>query len=915
MSTKLSNGFLRHLGLEGPADGNSADRGGGNPRKRKQPVPQGRKAQRQAERDTKRSRQRGSFQSQQGSRPNGGSSTSRNTPQTEQNGRIKGFKDRTECQRPRGPPRDGPAFEPDDNQRSRPKPKPKPKSKSSSNDLPWSDDDSVYSSDFDSEPEQPVPKKSQKSAKEIEKEKKLPKVARERLHADEKEIARLERKLGIKKDRKSLPKAFKDDGLADLMGDLGGEGSDDEGGSGLGSEDGQWLRQKRKKALASQRTVEEVDEEGVEDEDEDEGDDDSMDFDEDIEEDGSGDDDGDEFEAFDSEPEIESEEEQLVEKTRENPYLPPPTGRVATEDAPEAGKYVPPHLRHKVGGDDNSQLQKKIKSTVNKVTQATIIPCLRDIDRIYRSNARQVVTETVVNQLLQATSERAQLVDAFTVDIAGFSAAVFKIAGTDFVAHLVQRSYEMFGEYYQDSKVTTELAEGEEAVRNKETNNLISLISALYSLDVVGARLVYDYIRFLLNPENFTERNTHLLMRIIQVCGPKLRKDDPASLKAVSKMVKPAVAKLGSSHMNFRTKFMIDNINDLVNNKPKAVKRYAISSERITSMKKTLGSVKLAGAKSTEPLNLGFEDMEKAGTKGMWWRVGARWDGNRKDSKKHDGLGIEEEDSEDKPVASYDSDSDSEPDLIEAAQAQGMNTELRRSIFAALMTGLDVEDGFRRISTLRLNANKQKEIPSVLVQCAGSEKEYNMYYALLARRFCVGHQMQYAFQAALWQVFRRLGEGLFDEAPDHDMDGEDEEEFGSERDWNDTRIANTARLFGVLISEGLLPLRSLRSIDILRTGNRAKEFLTLVMVTIMIPVEEKSGRIYRKLKKGPKSGEGAEAVERVFAKVRRNESPVLVAGILDLIKRARQFKGLGKKDEKVLQWAAGIAKQALTKVE
>ena len=68
------------------------------------------------------------------------------------------------------------------------------------------------------------------------------------------EIADLERKLGLKK-RKSLPKAFEDDGLGELLEDLDdGDGAGGEGGevsrkSKRKAEADEWLAQKRRKAL------------------------------------------------------------------------------------------------------------------------------------------------------------------------------------------------------------------------------------------------------------------------------------------------------------------------------------------------------------------------------------------------------------------------------------------------------------------------------------------------------------------------------------------------------------------------------------------------------------------------------------------------------------------------------------------
>ncbi|KAL6400408.1 hypothetical protein AUP68_16114 [Ilyonectria robusta] len=63
-------------------------------------------------------------------------------------------------------------------------------------------------------------------AQESTKKKAVPRAAQERLAQDDAEIEAFERKLGIKKGRKSLPQSFKEDGLDELMGELGGFDSD-----------------------------------------------------------------------------------------------------------------------------------------------------------------------------------------------------------------------------------------------------------------------------------------------------------------------------------------------------------------------------------------------------------------------------------------------------------------------------------------------------------------------------------------------------------------------------------------------------------------------------------------------------------------------------------------------------------------
>lgn len=77
-----------------------------------------------------------------------------------------------------------------------------------------------------------------------------------------------------------------------------------------------------------------------------------------------------------------------------------------------------------------------------------------------------------------------------------------------------------------------------------------------------------------------------------------------------------------------------------------------------------------------EPLRVSLDDLHSADTRGKWWLVGAAWSGDplveRQESSKR-ALNTRGED-----VA--------ENALLKLAKKQGMNTDVRRSIFVVLMS-------------------------------------------------------------------------------------------------------------------------------------------------------------------------------------------------------------------------------------
>ena len=80
---------------------------------------------------------------------------------------------------------------------------------------------------------------------------------------------------------------------------------------------------------------------------------------------------------------------------------------------------------------------------------------------------------------------------------------------------------------------------------------------------------------------------------------------------------------------------------------------------------------------TTEPLRVGLGDLLDADQKGKWWLVGAAWSG--------DPLVDREEPISLKP-AKRRKNAEGEEVLLDLARQQGMNTDVRRSVFVVLTT-------------------------------------------------------------------------------------------------------------------------------------------------------------------------------------------------------------------------------------
>lgn len=677
-----------------------------------------------------------------------------------------------------------------------------------------SDDDefdgfSEESSDEEEEPSKSVPSR----------------LAKDKLAEDDAEIAALEKKLGIKQ-RKTLPKSFHEDGLDEVLGELA-EQEDDEAlleRRKRKAEADEWLAQKRRKA-----TQQPMDD-GSEGSDEDDslarlelGSDlgDSDDFDDDDED------------ALDSEHEV----EEAPVRRRENPYVAPVPAAAAAQ------KYVPPARRQESGSDAElvSRIRRQAQGFINRLTESNLIAILGDIEGLYREHPRQHVTSVLVDLILVQVCEPTSLPDTLLILHAGFATAVYKVIGSDVGAQLIQQAVERFRGYYAEVS-----SDGSREV-SKQTSNLITFLAQTYNFQLIGCNLIFDYVRLLL--DHLSELNAELLLRIVRMAGQNLRHDDPLALKDIVALIRPAVSKVGEANLSVRTKFMIESINDLKNNKVKVgASASAVNQDHTTRMKKLLGSLNSRKLKATEPLRIGLKDMEESDKRGKWWLVGASWagrDGAPGKQAKMEGAdgGAEEDEDEDEDEdansITLESDGEVVPDLHELAREQNMNTDVRRSIFIAIMSASDYEDAYRRVTKLRLGKHRQKEVAYVVMQCAGAEQQYNVYYSLVARRLCGDGRIRFAFQDSLWKLFRRLGESIFGEdgEEEQDEDDDDEGEATAVR-----RVFCVAKMFGFLVANGAQGLGVLKCLNLRYLRPKTRDFVEVMLITLFQELKAAGGK-------------------------------------------------------------------------
>lgn len=573
-------------------------------------------------------------------------------------------------------------------------------------------------------------------------------------------------------------------------------------------------------------------------------------------------------------------------RKKENPFV-APTGNISEDEeaSEKPSKYIPPAMRRKLALESGSvsaetlALQKSIKGPINKLSEANIGTIVNELNGLFLNNARQSVNENITNIILDSIIQQGRLLDTFVYLHATLVVALYRLQGVDFGAFFVQTLIEKFELYLADS------------TKSKEVLNVVSLLSSVYAFQLVSSKILYDVIKVLI--EDLTESNAELLLKIVRNSGNQMRADDPSALKEIVLQVTKKAGAIQKDKVSTRMLFLIETITSLKNNKLKSTNE---GTHQLTlRLKKFLGT--FASNKFTDPIQVTLDDIRNVETKGKWWLVGSAWKGNE------DSLG-------DKVNTDVMNDilDNAEPNWLELAKAQRMNTDIRRAIFISIMSANDFMDAVTKLDKLALRRAQEREIPRILIHCAVVEPAWNPYYGMLASKLCDSHSYRKTFQFMLWDLTKSF-EGA------DGSDSEDEEGFnGFDNDDEDDedklkKILNLGRLFGFLFAEGSLALHILRTINFVTASADNRLFLEVLFVTFIDQIAKKSqvNAVGAGLLSGSKKGmsevkfDDRTLIERLL---KAKEQPALLRGMqLFILKRLRNSDFVtGKRQRKRIEW-------------
>lgn len=674
----------------------------------------------------------------------------------------------------------------------------------------------------------------------------IPKRSR-KLQEDDDEIAALEKRLGLKKKRTKIAKAGDIDGLDGLLGDLDrSETEDDDPDEYYG-----WLKGKR--AKHGDRLGEDSQ---------------HMDLDSESDFESDADDANDQREELvgddplpvagldiDEGHNITHRQENSTTRVKKSSQRPNPYIAPGAEVLGSHFKYAPPSRRLQQQRGDaeyHSGLRRQVQGLFNRLSESNIASIMKSIEALYLDYPRQSMNSLLSDMLLGLMNDRSSLNDTFVILHAGISAALYRVIGPDFGALLVEIFVAKINSLQNIVQV--------EFNGGKEIANLMSFIAQLYNFEVISSKLVFDFIRKLL--QGLSEDYTELLVRIIRSAGTKLRHDDPSSLREIVATLQKSASQIGESNLSVRTKFMIETIISLKDNKLKSgVGLSSMVSEHLTHMKKTLGTLGARVPGAVEPLRFGLEDIANSPKKGKWWLVGASWNNESQHITNH----IEDTKALlNKRTNQYELGSSPTTDLAQLAKEARMNTDIRKAIFTSIMSATDFKDAHLKLLKLHLTRSQQLEIPRVLLHCVGAEASYNPYYTLISKKLCKDRKVKVAFQYALWDLFKSMGERPTNEDVHHPEAEPPVIELGA--------LVNLAKFFADLMGDHALGIEVFKNLDFANLQTETKIFVETVLVTVLVHATRR-----------PSSQDSLIILQRIFNKA--DDYPELAIGLRYFMKK------------------------------
>ncbi|EGC28514.1 hypothetical protein DICPUDRAFT_160053 [Dictyostelium purpureum] len=640
------------------------------------------------------------------------------------------------------------------------------------------------------------------------------------MSSDDREIAYLEKKLGLNK-KKGKKSEEDEDGLGEFMNEPNKKSKQTKSQKSVTDEipdeendDPSYISDifdDLEKALAG----------GYSDEDEEENEDDAYNYDDDLEaeqndsEEGNNEDDEEEEleedqddeeiqddeaeyedqdeEDVDQDEDEEDEEDEEMDEEENKKYIKEDiygrivntkTGEIikdnkgVSEGSAPSNKYVPPHLRNQPQQQQQKQdqnatskpnylnievdpiLKKKINGLMNKLAINNFYTIFNEISELFDNNPRnsmkQILTQLILTNCSESTQVVHSIIHIYTALISGLHSSI----GTDIGGHIIEAIFSEYNRIYSDCNSSTSLI-----------SNYVLLFIHLYNFQVLGSKIIFDMAKNFI--DSFKDIDVQLILLLLQNAGYQLRGEDPVTLKDIILIVQ-------KKQQEYKQKRQEEILKD-PNAESKLTPEELEKSAKLTFMMDTISNLKNNKIKNTKLIDT-LTSLKKA-IKSVLRARDLSMNSNQMKISWDDLANIETKGrwwlvgsswagNDVNPLLGITSKAahlqptdsgiklktfENNSKLLKLAIANKMNTDLRKTIFCILMTSEDFSDAFDKIMELKLKDKQDREVIHVLMHCCLKEKKFNPYYYHLVHRLCI-HDSNFKFtlQYCIWDHLKDL---------------------------------------------------------------------------------------------------------------------------------------------------------------
>jgi len=392
--------------------------------------------------------------------------------------------------------------------------------------------------------------------------------------------------------------------------------------------------------------------------------------------------------------------------------------------------------------DANVPVQ-RIKSALNRVTRETLAPTMKELLAVYAQASSKDVTRVLVKHVCESAS--APLSPIFAALVASLD---LRLRSSAIGSALLEELVRLF-----------ESGQG--------TFNHAVLVAHCCAMGVAHEQLLLDLAQVLVAKDM-----GKALVAMLDEAGARMRKAAPALYKSILQSY------TGPSNVAAHITAKKTD--------------YEAAEARLRPLVKFVRHER--GETPAAPLRASYDDLAQAEAKGRWWVVGGKWEnGARATVLGETGAG---------EGAVAEALKRAPPRLLAAAMAQGMNTDVRKAVFCALMGAADAVSALDALLRLGLSELQEREAVRVLLHVCGvaGAGDQTRFFALVCDRLVAAKpRVRFSLQLAFWDAFKQLSESRATE--------------------------RLARLLAALVSRQVLSLSTLKPVDFVRLGDGTLAFL------------------------------------------------------------------------------------------